>query len=109
MGTPPPHPPQVVSYPAKVEPIDPLRGVPVKTTVRKSFNDQHELSVKPDFARIPSGAGAAQNKVSMNKFYVPTPAKNKGNKKPFEWTAEKIVAIACSGVVLIAAIVIGIT
>ena len=91
--TPPPHPPQVVSYPAKVEPVDPLRdvnpikplrGVPVKTTVRKSFNDQHELSVKPDFARIPSGAGAAQNKVSMNKFYVPTPAKNKGNKKPFE-------------------------
>ena len=89
----PPPPPQVVSYPAKVEPVDPLRdvnpvkplqGVPVKTTVRKSFKDQHEQSVKPDFARIPSGAGAAQNKPNMNKFYVPTPAKNKGNRKPFE-------------------------
>ena len=61
-----------------------IKGVPVKTHVPRSFKDKHEQSVKPDFARIPSGAGAAQNKPSMNKFYVPTPAKNKGNKKPFE-------------------------
>ena len=56
----------------------------MKTTVPKSFKNKHEQSERPDFSRIPSGAGAAQNKPSMNKFYVPTPAKNKDNKKPFE-------------------------
>lgn len=56
----------------------------MKTTVPKTFKDRHEQSERPDFSRIPSGAGAAQNKPSMNKFYVPTPAKKKDSKKPFE-------------------------
>ena len=36
------------------------KGIPVKTNVASSYNDQ--TSVQPDFARIAPGAGAAQNK-----------------------------------------------
>ena len=109
------------SYPAAIQPlpddafssnaIKRQKGIPVKTNVPKSYLDK--ISAQPDFARIPPGAGAAQNKKpkiqhSINEGIMPWNDKSQGNEQGSFWSMEKIIGIVAGVIILISAAVIGV-